>query len=590
MTREQAGPTPTQKTARTKAQDHEEIGMASPDFQDTISGEVDWQKKSYALTAGSRTLKWVYSKDSSGDAGEDCGWVDALTVGTDSLTAAPGAFGEALDCDLKFTTVGDSLWYTTPSVNTEYYYDGDAVEAGDFSDGKEAWLQTIVDIDSSETLKFYWKVSSQANHDYLEFYIDDVRQDRISGNVDWQQKSYAISSGIHILKWCYTKDGSGSSGEDTGWVDFVQWTGPSPDQNPQQWGEITYKHDVHGRRSEKKIDGYSTRYVYDGPHIIAEYDGNNNLLRKYVYGPGIDQPVCMIEVADSNATYYYHHDGLGSIVALSDSNGDTVQTYEYSIFGEVAVEDANHTNPYMFAGRRYDIEIGLYYNRARYYNPFTGRFLQTDPAGYKDGMNLYAYCGNNPVGFIDPMGLLRYGVTITWEIKGKNIYPSVCYEELNEDSDVGDYDFILECDKEEDVNEVLYAFFGLAKLQTGRALIDDLRGKNITIKAGKGKEDRYDHKNNVITFDPYKRGWYDDGSEDWLKKETTKPWMPVPDFIRLGHELIHARQILVEGLDPNDSFLEWKCIGMNEYADLPFTENQLRKEAGIKHMRPTFLP
>jgi len=141
----------------------------------------------------------------------------------------------------------------------------------------------------------------------------------------------------------------------------------------------------------------------NGSHVIAEYDGNNNLLRKYIYGPGIDQPVSMIEVADSNATYYYHYDGNGSVIALSDSAGDTVQTYEYSVFGEPAVEDANHTNPYMFAGRRYDIEIGLYYNRARYYNPYTGRFLQTDPAG--DGMNLYAYCGNNPVGRVDPSGL-----------------------------------------------------------------------------------------------------------------------------------------------------------------------------------------
>ncbi len=128
----------------------------------------------------------------------------------------------------------------------------------------------------------------------------------------------------------------------------------------------------------------------------------------------------MIEVADSNAAYYYHRacpelrrgDALGSVIALSDSTGDTVQTYEYSVFGEPAVEDANHTNPYMFAGRRYDIEIGLYYNRARYYNPYTGRFLQTDPIGYGDGMNMYAYCGNNPLSFVDSTGTRT---SVTWD-------------------------------------------------------------------------------------------------------------------------------------------------------------------------------
>ena len=163
----------------------------------------------------------------------------------------------------------------------------------------------------------------------------------------------------------------------------MQWSGPSPEQDPSNWQAIDYKHDVYGRRIEKKpvvslsnpVDGYGTRYLYacgepaesNGPHVIAEYDDNNNLLRKYIYGPGIDQPVCMIEVADNNEPYYYHYDGLGSIVALSDSSGDTVQTYEYSVYGQVAVSNPNHPNPYMFAGRRFDIEIGLYYNRARYY-------------------------------------------------------------------------------------------------------------------------------------------------------------------------------------------------------------------------------
>ena len=101
-------------------------------------------------------------------------------------------------------------------------------------------------------------------------------------------------------------------------MDFVQWTGHTPAPDPANRQNITYKHDVHGRRVSKTVDGYTIRYVYDGPHVIAEYDGNNNLLRKYIYGPRIDEPIAMIDEGDTDSPYYYHHDALGSIVALGD--------------------------------------------------------------------------------------------------------------------------------------------------------------------------------------------------------------------------------------------------------------------------------
>jgi RHS repeat-associated protein len=243
--------------------------------------------------------------------------------------------------------------------------------------------------------------------------IDGVRQsDPISGEVAWQEKSYTVSgAGPHTLKWCYTKDGSGSEGHDCGYVDWVQWTGTMTEPDPNAWiTQVNYAYDAFGRRVEKKYDGRTVlKYLYDGDHCIAEYGAGNDLHRKYIYGPPVDEPVCMVESSGTYAgTYYYHFDGLGSVTALTNSSGTTVEVYEYDVYGRPGASVPAHPNRIMFTGREYDKETGLYYYRARYYNPQIGRFLQTDPIGYKDGMDWYTYCGNNPITTSDPSGLFKY--------------------------------------------------------------------------------------------------------------------------------------------------------------------------------------
>ena len=91
-----------------------------------------------------------------------------------------------------------------------------------------------------------------------------------------------------------------------------------------------------------------------------------------------DESIMMIDVEGENAKYYYHYDALGSVVALSNAAGNVVDSYTYDVFGRPDTT-SSVGNPYMFTGRRFDTETGLYYYRFRYYKPDIGRFLQTDP-------------------------------------------------------------------------------------------------------------------------------------------------------------------------------------------------------------------
>ena len=191
-------------------------------LQDQISGSVGWHRMMYAITAlGSHTLEWRYVKDHSTSEGNDCGRIDKVewTTGppSDSLS-------KAMDTTLSFTTGGSADWL---SQTKTFYYDEDVAKSGDISDGQESWMQSMVS--GAGTVRFYWKVSSEGGCDYLEFYIDGLLQDRISGSADWHQMTYTITdSGFHTLEWRYVKDYSISEKDDCGWVDQLEWDGGSP--------------------------------------------------------------------------------------------------------------------------------------------------------------------------------------------------------------------------------------------------------------------------------------------------------------------------------------------------------------------------
>ena len=128
--------------------------------------------------------------------------------------------------------------------------------------------------------------------------------------------------------------------------------------NQSDQAVASYKYDYKGRRISKTVDGTTTKFCYSGYQVIAEYDGNNNLLRKFIYGPGIDEPICMFKYVAPTGIYYYHFNGLGSVVALSNSSGNIVERYSYDVFGEPN-RTSSVGNPYMFTSQRFDTETGL---------------------------------------------------------------------------------------------------------------------------------------------------------------------------------------------------------------------------------------
>ncbi len=165
----------------------------------------------------------------------------------------------------------------------------------------------------------------------------------------------------------------------------------------------SFKYDVLNRRIEKTINSTTTKYLYDGLDIIQELNQDGSLKANYIRGLNIDEPLARIK-ADGTIRYY-QTDALGSVIALTDENGIVKTTYSYDPFGNVTVSGETSDNPFQFAGREND-GTGLYYYRARYYSPELQRFISEDPIGFGGGdVNLYVMVGNNPVNFVDPLGL-----------------------------------------------------------------------------------------------------------------------------------------------------------------------------------------
>jgi RHS repeat-associated protein len=167
-----------------------------------------------------------------------------------------------------------------------------------------------------------------------------------------------------------------------------------------------YKYDGFHRRLSKTQSGKTTYFLYQGDNEIGILvNGEIKELRILGLGKGAEIGAT-VAMEFNGSTYVPVHDPSGSVVSLLDLSGDVLESYRYTAFGEE--EGGEKLNPWRFASKRVDPETGFINFGRRYYMPCVGRWLTPDPIGFADGPNLYTYCHNDPIAYVDPDGQFAF--------------------------------------------------------------------------------------------------------------------------------------------------------------------------------------
>ena len=389
----------------------------------------DKKNQLLAKTAGGRTLvSYAYDADGNRTACTDVtGNCTKYTY--DLLGRMTGVRDEKTGflATYEYTKAGDLKKVDTPVLHTAYAYDGDrnltalrTMAAGDASvekiladntyrynkNGQRTEKTTL-----AGTTKYTYDVLGQLIQENNHIYTYDRAGNRTSVQTDDRREIYSYDRGrlrnrtverqqdpAGSQTYTYRYDAQGntlSDGENTYLYDCLNRI----TEVKTKAGDIQKNHyDAEGLRSQMEENGKLVSFIYADREVIAEEDEAGEHIR-YIRGHEL------LASDSERARTYYHYacDEMGSITDITDCDGTVLNHYAYDAFGNRTVEEETVENRFGFAGEMLDAVTGQYYLRARFYNPVIARFLSEDTY-YGDGLNLYAYCHNNPVGYVDPSG------------------------------------------------------------------------------------------------------------------------------------------------------------------------------------------
>lgn len=313
--------------------------------------------------------------------------------------------------------IGDN--YEVDSIGRVVQFERDASIAANHVDG------TIDPTNHAPQVHKQWTIDGVQNWTQLvttDLGVSPVTTNTTTNTVN-EYTAFGSESPTHDADGNMTSPNSGAGSPITLKYDFLNRLR----EIDQGTSYVKHDYDAEGRRVRTTTSGVSsapafTEYVYDAWEVIEEWDSSPGLMRRFVMGQKIDEPLRLENLSgySNGGTYYYQRSSIGNIVALTNANGGTVERYKFDAYGTPRFEDASNVaksvvesefgNPYLFTGRRYEPWIvGFYEFRSRMYSPSQGRFLQRDPIGaWGDNINLgnpMAYVGGHVLTHYDPYGL-----------------------------------------------------------------------------------------------------------------------------------------------------------------------------------------